>query len=682
MTQEMQRPTQPKPIDQLSIHTIRFLSLDMVEKAQSGHPGTPMGAADMAYVLWNKFLKHNPTNPNWPNRDRFVLSPGHASAMLYSLLYLTGYDLPLEELKNFREWGSKTPGHPEYGRTPGVAATTGPLGQGFANGVGMAMAERFLADHFNRPHHEIINHYTYAIASDGDMQEGVTSEAASLAGTLRLGKLIYLYDSNEVQIEGPTKQAFRENVGRRFDAYGWQVIGPIDGTDLPEIERAILRAKDETEKPSLIICKTIIGHCTPEEGTAKIHGEPIPELDARRAKELCKWPTDRTFYVPDDVLAHMREAVKRGESAEREWQQGFEEYGKDFPELASRFKAQMEGKLPADWDSGLQSLFQNETKPIATRSASGKVLNILAKHVHGLTGGSGDLNPSTKTFLVGYGNFGWQEHYGHNIHFGVREHAMGAITNGMALHHGVIPYAATFLIFSDYMRPPIRLAAMMKIRVVYVFTHDSIGLGQDGPTHQPIEQLMGLRSIPNMTVIRPSDATETVEAWRAALLNTHGPTALILTRQDLPIIDRSKYASAANLHRGAYVLWETEKKSADIILIGTGSEVQVALEAGKKLASEGTSVRVVSMPSWELFDSQPADYKESILPRTARLRVSVEAAAKVGWEHYVGLDGKIIGLDHFGASAPGEVLFEKFHITSEHVVTVAKELLRELRERN
>ncbi|HUK27408.1 MAG TPA: transketolase [Candidatus Acidoferrales bacterium] len=682
MTQEMQRPTQSKPIDQLSIHTIRFLSLDMVEKAQSGHPGTPMGAADMAYVLWNKFLKHNPTNPNWPNRDRFVLSPGHASAMLYSLLYLTGYDLPLEELKNFREWGSKTPGHPEYGRTPGVAATTGPLGQGFANGVGMAMAERFLADHFNRPHHEIINHYTYAIASDGDMQEGVTSEAASLAGTLRLGKLIYLYDSNEVQIEGPTKQAFRENVGRRFDAYGWQVIGPIDGTDLPEIERAILRAKDETEKPSLIICKTIIGHCTPEEGTAKIHGEPIPELDARRAKELCKWPTDRTFYVPDDVLAHMREAVKRGESAEREWQQGFEEYGKDFPELASRFKAQMEGKLPADWDSGLQSLFQNETKPIATRSASGKVLNILAKHVHGLTGGSGDLNPSTKTFLVGYGNFGWQEHYGHNIHFGVREHAMGAITNGMALHHGVIPYAATFLIFSDYMRPPIRLAAMMKIRVVYVFTHDSIGLGQDGPTHQPIEQLMGLRSIPNMTVIRPSDATETVEAWRAALLNTHGPTALILTRQDLPIIDRSKYASAANLHRGAYVLWETEKKSADIILIGTGSEVQVALEAGKKLASEGTSVRVVSMPSWELFDSQPADYKESILPRTARLRVSVEAAAKVGWEHYVGLDGKIIGLDHFGASAPGEVLFEKFHITSEHVVTVAKELLRELRERN
>ena len=682
MTQEMQRPTQPKPIDQLSIHTIRFLSLDMVEKAQSGHPGTPMGAADMAYVLWNKFLKHNPTNPNWPNRDRFVLSPGHASAMLYSLLYLTGYDLPLEELKNFREWGSKTPGHPEYGRTPGVAATTGPLGQGFANGVGMAMAERFLADHFNRPHHEIINHYTYAIASDGDMQEGVTSEAASLAGTLRLGKLIYLYDSNEVQIEGPTKQAFRENVGRRFDAYGWQVIGPIDGTDLPEIERAILRAKDETEKPSLIICKTIIGHCTPEEGTAKIHGEPIPELDARRAKELCKWPTDRTFYVPDDVLAHMREAVKRGESAEREWQQGFEEYGKDFPELASRFKAQMEGKLPADWDSGLQSLFQNETKPIATRSASGKVLNMLAKHVHGLTGGSGDLNPSTKTFLVGYGNFGWQEHYGHNIHFGVREHAMGAITNGMALHHGVIPYAATFLIFSDYMRPPIRLAAMMKIRVVYVFTHDSIGLGQDGPTHQPIEQLMGLRSIPNMTVIRPSDATETVEAWRAALLNTHGPTALILTRQDLPIIDRSKYASAANLHRGAYVLWETEKKSADIILIGTGSEVQVALEAGKKLASEGTSVRVVSMPSWELFDSQPADYKESILPRTARLRVSVEAAAKVGWEHYVGLDGKIIGLDHFGASAPGEVLFEKFHITSEHVVTVAKELLRELRERN
>jgi transketolase len=679
MTQELNEPTPRKSIDTLSIHTIRFLSLDMVEKAQSGHPGTPMGAADMAYVLWNKFLKHSPTNPNWPDRDRFVLSPGHASALLYSLLYLTGYDLPLDELKNFREWGSKTPGHPEYGRTPGVAATTGPLGQGFANGVGMAMAERFLADHFNRPHYEVVNHYTYAIASDGDMQEGVTSEAASLAGTLRLGKLIYLYDSNEIQIEGPTRQAFRENVGRRFDAYGWQVIGPIDGTNLPEIERAILRAQDETEKPSLIICRTIIGHCTPEEGTAQVHGEPIPELDVRRAKESCKWPTDKTFYVPDHVLTHMREAVKRGALVEAERQKKLEDYGKEYPELASRFAAQMAGKLPADWDSELSSLFPAGTKPIATRSASGKILNTLVKHVHGLTGGSGDLSPSTKTFLVGYGNFGWQEHYGHNIHFGVREHAMGAIVGGMALHGGVIPYAATFLVFSDYMRPPMRLAAMMGIRVVYAFTHDSIGLGQDGPTHQPIEQLMNLRCIPNMTVIRPSDATETVEAWRAAIMNTHGPTALILTRQDLPVIDRTQYAPAIELHHGAYVLWQSGKQTPDVILIGTGSEVQVALQAAKQLAAGGTCVRVVSMPSWELFDRQPQDYRDSVLPRHVRRRISVEAAAKLGWEHYVGSEGKIIGLDHFGASAPAEILFQKFGTTPEHVATAAKELLKEPR---
>jgi len=539
----------------------------------------------------------------------------------------------------------------------------------------MAIAERFLADHFNRPNHEIIDHYTYAIVSDGDMQEGVTSEAASLAGTLRLGKLIYLYDSNHVQIEGPTKEAFRENVGRRFAAYGWQVIGPIDGTDLPEIERAILRAQDEKEKPSLIICRTIIGYSTPEAGTSQVHGEPIPELDVERAKESCNWPVGKTFYVPEEVLAHMREAVKHGEHAEVEWQKELSHYGTEYPELAARFKAQMTGKLPDGWDSELQFLFPPATKPIATRSASGKILNSLAKHVHGLTGGSGDLSPSTKTFLVGYGNFGWQEHYGHNIHFGVREHAMGAITNGMALHGGIIPYAATYLVFSDYMRPPMRLAAMMGIRVIYVFTHDSIGLGQDGPTHQPIEQLMGLRCIPNMTVIRPSDATETVEAWRAAMMNIHGPTALVLTRQDLPVIDRTQYPPAVGLHHGGYVLWQSGAQPPETIIVGTGSELQVALEGGKKLAAEGISVRVVSMPSWELFDKQPSEYKDSVLPPNVRLRVSVEAAAKIGWEHYVGLDGTIIGLDHFGASAPGEILFEKFGLTSEHVVAAVKELL-------
>jgi transketolase len=675
MSQELERPIPRKTIDTLCIHTIRFLSLDMVEKAQSGHPGTPMGAADMAYVLWDKFLKHNPRNPHWPNRDRFVLSPGHASAMLYSLLHLTGYDLPLEELKNFREWGSKTPGHPEYGLTPGVSVTTGPLGQGFAHGVGMAIAERFLADHFNRPHHEIINHYTYAIVSDGDMQEGVTSEAASLAGTLRLGKLIYLYDSNDVQIEGPTRMAFRENVARRFDAYGWQVVGPIDGTDLEAIERSILKAQDEPEKPSLIVCKTIIGHCTPEEGTAVVHGEPIPELDVEEAKASCKWPTDRTFYIPDEVLAHMRQAVERGQGAEGNWQQTLENYSKEYPDLAARFRTQMTGRLPEGWDEEFPTLFPSGTPPMATRDASGKILNSLAKRVHGLTGGSADLAPSTKTFLVGYGNFGWQEHYGHNIHFGVREHAMGSIVGGMAIHGGVIPYSATFLTFSDYMRPPMRLAAMMGIRVIYIFTHDSIGLGQDGPTHQPIEQLMNLRCVPNMTVIRPSDATETVEAWRAALLNTHGPTSLIFTRQKLPVIDRTKYASAEGLHRGAYTIWQSDTRTPDIILIGTGSEVQLVLKAGETLASDGHHVRVVSMPSWQLFDRQSQEYRDSVLTPSVRARVSVEAGTTIGWEHYVGLQGRMIGLNRFGASAPGDILFKKFGFTPEHVVAAAKELL-------
>lgn len=676
MGQIPERPTPTKSIDALCVHTIRFLSLDMVEKAQSGHPGTPMGAADMAYVLWDRILKHNPRNPSWPDRDRFVLSAGHASAMLYSLLHLTGYDLPLEELKNFREWESKTPGHPEYGLTPGVAVTTGPLGQGFAHAVGMAMAERFLADHFNRPHHEILNHCTYAILSDGDMQEGVSSEAASLAGTLKLGKLICLYDSNDIQIEGATRMTFRENVARRFDAYGWQVIGPIDGMDLPAIEQSILKARDEPEKPSLIICKSIIGRYTPQEGTAVVHGEPIPELDAEKAKVSCNWPTDSTFYIPAEVLAHMREALARGEAAEKEWHERFEKYAKEYPDLAVRFTHQMEGKLPDGWDNDLSSLFPAGTSPIATRDASGKILNALVKRVHGLTGGSADLAPSTKTTLVGYGNFNWEEHCGHNIHFGVREHAMGCIVGGMSIHGGVIPYSGTFLVFSDYMRPPMRLAAMMGIRVIYVFTHDSIGLGQDGPTHQPIEQLMNLRCIPNMTVIRPSDATETVEAWRAAMQNTHGPTALIFTRQKLPVIDRTKYASAEGLHRGAYVIWQSDNQEPDVILIGTGSEVHVAMRAGEKLTSEGYHVRVVSMPSWELFDKQPQDYRNAVLPPNIRARVSIEAGVKTGWEHYVGTDGRIIGLDHFGASAPGEVLFEKFGLTPESIVAAAKELLQ------
>lgn len=660
------------------IHTIRFLALDMVEKANSGHPGTPMGAADMAYVLWDRFLKHNPRNPGWFDRDRFILSPGHASALLYALLYLTGYDLTPDDLRNFRQWGSRTPGHPEYGVTPGVSVTTGPLGQGFAHGVGMSIAEHWLADHYNRPDNEIVNHYTYAIVSDGDMQEGVTSEAASLAGTLKLGKLTYLYDSNDVQIEGSTNIAFRENVARRFDAYGWQVIGPVDGRDIDAIDAAIRNAQKETERPSLIICKTVIGHCTPSEGTAKVHGEPLTELEAKEAKESCHWPPEKSFYIPEEVLAHMRKTVEKGERSESEWNKKFQEYSRKYPDLAARFKAQISGELPSEWDKELADLFPPNTPPMATRDASGKVLNALAKQIHAITGGSADLAPSTKTLLVGYGNFGWREYFGHNMHFGVREHAMGSIAGGMSLHGGAIPYTATFLAFSDYMRPPMRLAALMGIQVIYVFTHDGIGMGQDGPTHQPIEQLMNLRAIPNLTVIRPADAHETTEAWRAAVMNKKGPTALIFSRQKLPVLDRTQYASADGLHQGGYILWQSDKDAPSAILIGTGSEVQIALEAGKKLASEGLNVRVVSLPSWELFDKQPPDYREGVLPTKVRARIAVEAGAKLGWEHYVGLEGAIVGLDHFGASAPAEVLYEKFGITTDHVATVARDLVEKL----
>ncbi|MFQ5998313.1 MAG: transketolase family protein, partial [Candidatus Bathyarchaeia archaeon] len=487
-------------LDLRTIHTIRFLALDMVQKAKSGHPGTPMGAADMAYTLWNRFLKHNPGNPNWADRDRFILSPGHASALLYSLQHLTGYDMPLEELRKFRQWGSKTPGHPEYGLTSGVDMTTGPLGQGFTHGVGMAIAERWLGEHYNRPGHEIINHQTYAIVSDGDMQEGVTSEAASLAGTLRLGKLIYLYDDNDIQIEGSTDIAFSENVARRFDAYGWQVIGPVSGTDVPTIDAAIRQAKAESGRPSLIICKTVIGHCSPAQGTAKVHGEPLTEAEARTAKEACGWPSEPRFYVPDDVQGHMLKTSENGKEAEKDWETRFLDYSRSYPELAERLKAQLRNELPADWDKELHDIFPPDTAPMATRDASGKVLNAIVQRVHALTGGSADLSPSTKTTLVGYGDFGWEKYCGHNIHFGVREHAMGSIAGGMALHGGVIPYTATFLTFSDYMRPPIRLAALMGIRVIYIFTHDSIGLGEDGPTHQPVEHMMNLRSVPNLTV--------------------------------------------------------------------------------------------------------------------------------------------------------------------------------------
>lgn len=659
-------------LDQRCIHTIRFLAADMVQQARSGHPGTPMGAATLAYVLWDRFLKHNPANPGWNDRDRFVLSPGHASALLYALLHLTGYDLPLDELKRFRQWGSKTPGHPEHGLTPGVEVTTGPLGQGFAHGVGMAVAERWLADHYNAPDFEIINHYTYAIVSDGDLQEGVASEAASLAGTLRLGKLIYLYDDNGIQIEGSTDIAFDEDVGRRFEAYGWHVLGPLDGHDPAAVEAAIRAGQDEGVRPTLIVCRTHIGFGAPtKQDTAAAHGEPLGEAEIMAAKEAAGWPVDTPFYVPDDVRAHMGEALERGRAVDIAWQHRVHKWWHENPEQAQAFDLDTRGEFPADWDTGLADLFSAEDPPMATRVASGQVLNALVPRLHALTGGSADLAPSTKTILKGYGNFGFQEYCGHNMHFGVREHAMGSIVNGMALHGGTIPYAATFLVFSDYMRPAIRLAALMEQRVIFVFTHDSIGLGQDGPTHQPVEHLLSLRAIPNLTVIRPGDASETAAAWRAALLNERGPTALILSRQKLPALDP---AVAADALRGGYVLWKSDA-DPQVILLGTGSEVHIALEAGKKLAAAGVPTSVVSLPSWELFDRQPADYRESVLPNAVRARVAVEAASKLGWEHYVGLDGAVVGMNGFGASAPAEVLYEKFGVTVENVVAQARALL-------
>ena len=664
-------------IDDLCINTIRFLAVDAVQQAGSGHPGTPMGAAPMAYVLWDRFLAHNPSNPHWPDRDRFILSPGHASTLLYALLHLTGYDLPLDELRRLRQWESKTPGHPEYGLTPGVEMTTGPLGQGFAHGVGMAIAERWLADHYNRPGHEIINHYTYAIVSDGDIQEGVASEAASLAGTLRLGKLIYLYDDNDISIEGNTDIAFAENVAQRFQAYGWHVAGPIDGMDPECVDSAVRMAQRAADRPSLIICRTTIGYGSPNKaGTASAHGEALGEEEVRLTKERLEWPYPEPFTVPGEALDHFRQALERGKNRQQEWEVALQAYRQAYSDEATQLDEDLRGDLPAGWAADLDNLFNTGDKPIATREASGRTMNAIVPRIHAFTGGSADLAPSTKTLLKDHGHYGFEEYCGHNMHFGVREHAMGAIANGMALHGGVIPYTATFLIFSDYMRPAIRLAALMGQRVVYIFTHDSIGLGEDGPTHQPIEQLLGLRSVPNLVVLRPADATETVEAWKTALERRHGPTALVLSRQDLPVLDRSSLASAAGLQKGGYVLWDTSSQP-EVILIGTGSETHTALEAGKLLEERGIAARVVSMPSWELFDAQPLDYRAAVLPPDIRARVSIEAATPLGWERYVGLDGVAMGIPHFGASAPYQTLYQQFGLTAHDMANQAERLVRE-----
>ena len=661
-------------LDQLCINTIRFLAVDSVQKAKSGHPGAPLGAAPMAYALWDRFLKHNPNDPTWPNRDRFVLSCGHASALLYSLLHLTGYDLPMDELKQFRQWGSKTPGHPEHGLTPGVEATTGPLGQGFGNAVGMALAERWLAGQYNRPGHEIIDHHTYAIVSDGDLQEGIASEAASMAGTLGLGKLIMLYDDNDISIEGDTDITFRENVVERFQAYGWHVIGPIEGMDVENVATALAAAKAETGKPSIIVCRTVIGYGSPNKaGKGSAHGDPLGEEEVGLTKEALGWAAQDAFSVPAEAGAHLAQATKRGKAKQAEWNAAFSEYREAFPEDAQQLDDALRGTLPAGWEDGLNGLF-DKPDPIATRSASGVVMNAISKGVPAFIGGSADLAPSTRTILDDSGHIGNGEFSGNNLHFGVREHAMGAVANGISLHGGAIPYTATFLVFSDYMRPSIRLGALMGKQVIYVFTHDSIGVGEDGPTHQPIEHLMALREIPGLVVSRPADATETVEVWRAAMSRQDGPTVMAFTRQNLPVLDRSTLSPASGVLNGAYILWESGD-SLQVVIMATGSEVHIALEAGLALESEGIAARVVSMPSWEVFDEQPKEYRDSVLPPALRARVSVEAGTTKGWERYVGLDGASVGMSGYGASAPAAVLYENFDITAKRVAEEARKLV-------
>jgi len=666
-------------LDTLCINTIRMLCVDAVQQANSGHPGMPMGAAAMAYTLWTRFLRHNPRNPSWPNRDRFVLSAGHGSMLLYSLLHLAGYDLPLDELKNFRQWGSRTPGHPEYGRTPGVETTTGPLGQGFSNGVGMAVAERFLAARFNKPGFTIVDHHTYGIVSDGDLMEGISHEAASLAGHLGLGKLIYLYDDNHISIEGSTDIAFTEDRMKRFEAYKWHVQQIEDGNDLVAIAGAIEKAQKETDKPSIIAVRTHIGFGSPnKQDTPSAHGEPLGPEEVFRTKENLGWPSDSSFLIPEEVSTHFLQAQVRGNTMEQEWNETFHAYSRSFPDLADTWHRWMSQELPQDLEKYFPS-FPPDPKGIATRAASGKVLNALAPHIPNLVGGSADLAPSNKTLISGESDFHAGTYEGRNIHFGVREHGMGSIMNGMALHNGLIPYGGTFLIFSDYMKPAIRLAAMMGLQIIYVFTHDSIGLGEDGPTHQPIEQLASLRSIPNLIVLRPADANEVAQVWRIALQRKKGPSALALTRQSLPTLDRSVLGPAESVAKGGYILKDTDDGRPEIILMASGSEVPITLEAARELEKQKIKARVVNMVSWEMFDEQPIDYRESVLPEKVSARVSLEAGCTQGWQKYTGAGGFVLGIDHFGASAPFQKLYEEFGITAKNMVKTALQLLERKR---
>ncbi len=666
-------PKNQSTTDSLCVNTIRTLVMDAVQAAKSGHPGAPMGLAAAAYVLWTRVLKHNPKNPAWIDRDRFVLSAGHASMLLYSLLYLTGYKLNLKEIKDFRQWRSQTPGHPEFGHTPGVETTTGPLGQGFANAVGMAMTERHLAAIFNRSNQKIVDHHTYVICGDGDLMEGISSEAASLAGHLGLGKLICIYDDNKISIEGGTDIAFTENVAARFRAYKWHVVRVNDGNDLKAIEQALKEAKTEAAKPSLIVMRTHIAYGSPgKQDSAGAHGAPLGEDEIRLTKENLGWPADEKFLVPDKVLNTLRKSVDKGKKAEAAWQKKFNAYAKKQPELTKEWEAAITGKLPLRWDAGIPTF--KGSKPIATRAASGQVLNSLADKLPTLMGGSADLAPSNNTLIKSSFDFQKGSYAGRNIRFGVREHAMGAIMSGMALHKGVRPYGGTFLVFADYCRPAIRLASLMKLPVIYVFTHDSVAVGEDGPTHQPVEHFAALRAIPGLIVIRPADATETAAAWRLAIRSANAPVALILSRQNLPVLDRSRYPSATMLAKGGYVLSDSEG-TPDVILIGTGSEVCLCLEAQALLAKKNVAARVVSMPSWELYERTTQRYKDTVLPPQMSARVAVEAGISMGWERYVGNSGAVIAINRFGASAPGALVLQKYGIKTSAIVSRAMQLL-------
>ncbi|HEX8849701.1 MAG TPA: transketolase [Gemmatimonadaceae bacterium] len=661
-------------IDQLCIDTIRTLSMDAVQKADSGHPGTPMALAPLAYALFTKHMRHNPADPHWANRDRFVLSCGHASMLLYSSLFLTGYDLTLDDLKQFRQWESRTPGHPEYGYTPGVETTTGPLGQGVGNAIGMAVAEAHLAARFNREGHDVVDHYTYFICSDGDLMEGVSHEAASFAGHFRLGKLIGFYDDNRITIDGSTDLTFTDDTGKRFEAYGWHVLHLDDVNDLEAIDTVIAEAKAVTDRPTLVVTRTHIGYGSPNRvDTAKAHGEPLGVEEVKLAKQNLGWPSLEPFFIPDGVLEHTRQTREKGKALQAAWEKSFAAYRSAFPKEAAELDRRLSGKLPDGWEKALPS-FTAENGAVASRAASGIVLNALAGVIPELMGGSADLAPSNNTLLKNVDTFTPETPQGRNMHFGIREHGMGSIMNGMSLHGGVIPYGGTFLVFSDYMRPPIRLAAFMHRRVVYVYTHDSIGLGEDGPTHQPIEQLTALRCIPRMTTIRPADAGETVEAWRAALLNDEGPTALVLTRQKLGFIDRAKYGAASGVLKGAYVLGDAPDGKPRVVLMSSGSEVALALAAYEKLNAAGIAARVVSMPSHEIFARQPQGYRDSVLLPGVK-KVAIEAAHPMSWYRWVGGDGEIIGIDRFGASAPYQTIYSELGLTVDKLVETARRLV-------